>query len=68
MIAVSGRGFYTDRSPQALFLLAPFTGVGDIAGSIVGETLASMFNLNQWNNVVSLYELLRYKMLFCVMI
>ncbi|CAM9718042.1 unnamed protein product [Scytosiphon promiscuus] len=36
--------------PGALFLLAAFTGVGDIAGSIVGETLASMFNLNQWNN------------------
>lgn len=38
--------------PQALFLLAPFTGVGDMAESIVGGTLASMFNLNQWDNKV----------------
>lgn len=37
---------------QALFLLAPFTGVGDMAESIVGGTLASMFNLNQWDNKV----------------
>ncbi|CAM9429222.1 unnamed protein product [Ectocarpus fasciculatus] len=36
--------------PGALFLLAPFTGVGDMAESIVGGTLASMFNLNQWDN------------------
>eukprot|EP00903_Cladosiphon_okamuranus_P011539 g10864.t1 len=36
--------------PGALFLLAPFTGVADIAGSIVGDTLASMFSLNQWDN------------------
>lgn len=40
------------RHWQALFLLAPFTGVADIAGSIVGDTLASMFSLNQWDNKV----------------
>ncbi|CAM9823189.1 unnamed protein product [Pylaiella littoralis] len=42
--------------PGALFLLAAFTGVADIAGSIVGESLASMFNLNQWNNMKEVAE------------
>ena len=41
------------RNVQALLLLAPFTGVQEIAGSIVGDTLAGIFNLNQWNNRVS---------------
>ena len=40
-------------------LLAPFTGVQEIAGSIVGDTLAAMFNLNQWNNRVSSLALSR---------
>lgn len=38
---------------QALVLLAAFTSVREIAGGIVGETLASVFNLCQWNNRVS---------------
>ncbi|CAM9320626.1 unnamed protein product [Ectocarpus sp. 8 AP-2014] len=42
--------------PGALFLLAPFTGVGDMAESIVGGTLASMFNLNQWDNKKAVAE------------
>lgn len=37
---------------KALFLLAAFTGVKEIAKAIVGDTLASMFNLDQWNNKV----------------
>eukprot|EP00904_Undaria_pinnatifida_P008158 jgi/Undpi1/4472/HiC_scaffold_17.g07826.m1 len=39
--------------PGALLLLAPFTGVQEIAGSIVGDTLAAMFNLNQMAKAVA---------------
>lgn len=38
---------------QALLLLAPFSSVKEIAGGIVGDTLANVFNLNHWNNLVS---------------
>lgn len=55
-LCVLVRGF---RIGQALLLLAPFTGVQEIAGSIVGDTLAAMFNLNQWNNRVSSLALSR---------